>query len=111
MARHHATTPLDDDTDATLGPDPLLTDIEGLNRCHVFVMNGGKAMVMNFGRNQKRGETLIFSAQTDFNLGTSGASIAAMPNAMQRCVQAWLPIGKADAKRLAQPVDSQAKQA
>lgn len=39
---------LNDDTDATLAPDPLLTDIEGLNRWHAFVMIGGKAMVMNF---------------------------------------------------------------
>lgn len=65
MALNHATT-LDDDTDATLAPDPLLTDIEALNRRHAFVMNGGKAMVMNFGRDLKRGETLTFSSQADF---------------------------------------------
>lgn len=65
MALNHATT-LDDDTDATLAPDPLLTDIEALNRKHAFVMNGGKAMVMNFGRDSKRGETLTFSSQADF---------------------------------------------
>ena len=66
MALHHATTLQDDDLDATQAPDPLLTDIEALNRRHAFVMNGGKAMVMNFGRNQKQGETLTFSNQTDF---------------------------------------------
>ncbi len=34
MALNHTTTTLDDDTDAILAPDPLLTDIEGLNRRH-----------------------------------------------------------------------------
>lgn len=65
MALNHATT-LYDDTNATLVPDPLLTDIEALNRKHAFVMNGGKAMVMNFGRDLKRGEPLTFSCQADF---------------------------------------------
>lgn len=66
MALNHTTTTLDDDIDAMQAPDSLLTDIEGLNRKHAFVMNGGKAMVMNFGRDSKRGETLTFSSQADF---------------------------------------------
>jgi hypothetical protein len=41
MALNHTTTTLDDDTDAMLAPDPLLIDIERLNRKHAFVMNGG----------------------------------------------------------------------
>lgn len=65
MALNHATT-LDDDTDAMLAPDPLVTDIEALNRRHAFVMNGGKAMVMNFDHDPNLGETLTFSTQADF---------------------------------------------
>lgn len=66
MALNHATTPLDDDTDATLAPDQLLTDIEGLNRRHAFVIIGGKAMVMNFDHDPNQGETLSFSSQAHF---------------------------------------------
>ena len=47
-------------------PEPLLTDIEGLNRHHAFVMNGGKAMVMNFCDDPSQGETITFSSQADF---------------------------------------------
>jgi hypothetical protein len=66
MALNHTTPTLDDDIDAMQAPDSLLIDIERLNRKHAFVMNGGKAMVMNFGRDSKRGETLTFSSQADF---------------------------------------------
>lgn len=66
MALNHATTLQDDDLDATLAPDPLLTHIAALNQKHAFVMIGGKAMVMNFEHDPAQGETLTFSSQTDF---------------------------------------------
>lgn len=46
--------------------DPLMTDIDALNKRHAFVMNGGTAKIMNFCHDPAVGEVLTFSCQSDF---------------------------------------------
>ena len=55
-----------DENLAPSAPAPLTTDIEALNLHHAFVMNGGKAMVMNFCTDPSLGQTVTFSNQSDF---------------------------------------------
>ncbi len=54
------------DEPAIYAADPLLTDIDALNKHHAFVMNGGTAKVMNFCHDPSVGEVLTFSCQSDF---------------------------------------------